>query len=165
MPLSESQLQGLKKNSTPIVGSDLQRVLPALGLRASPTSEPGSKRYEMPIIDHWVAVVNAVERTVDGRPAWRLDFFVFDKEASRRVGPVTRIEDANVLQLRGARVMADMFESVDELAPFTCGECEAVALTWDGQTPSRNKTKAGMVCGGCGWKGHTGEFLPFRQLR
>ncbi len=164
MSLSETQLSGLKKGVTGILEDDLQRVLTAIGLRMVPPAEPGTKHYQMRIIDQWNANAVASEIKSDSmKPNFRVDFFV-SGEGGRKLGPTFRTDDANILQLKGAPIMAEMFESVDDLKPFTCPECEAPALSWDGALPSRT-VKAGMVCGSCGYKGHTGTFIPLREYR
>jgi hypothetical protein len=164
MALSETQLSGLKKSLTAIMESDLDRILIALGLRKVPATEPDSQPHEMKINATWTANAYATVLSHEHKKTWRVELFVTRTADKTRVGPVYRFEDMNVLQRKGAAVMGEMFASVDDLAPFTCGECGSGLLTWDGNVGNRT-IKPGMVCGACGWRGHTGGWLPYRELR
>jgi len=165
MALSETQLSGLKKAATPITDTDLMRILVALGLQRAPGGDPDTQRHSMKITAAWTAnaAASALQEENNKR-YWRVEFFVTRASDGARVGPVHRIEDANVLQRKGAAVMAELFAMVDDLAPYTCKECGTGLLTWDGNVGSRT-IKAGMACGGCGWRGHTGAWIPYRELR
>lgn len=163
MALSETQLSGLKKQRPPITDNDIRRILPALGLHRLGQDESYAK-YAMPIVDDWHAVVFATLLGNTGRAnVWGLEFFVERGADGARLGTVHRFTDADHLQLKGAPTMGLLFESVDELEPYQCGQCETGLLTWDGREPGRT-SNAGMTCGGCGWTGNTGAFVPFRRL-
>jgi hypothetical protein len=165
MAMSETQLSGLKKNLTLITEADLTRVFTALGLRRAASGENGETVYEMPIMAGWKANATATPIRHENRSGFQVDFAVVKTPENLRVGPVFRTPDANVFQLRGASVMAQLFASVDDLTPFACGSegCEGL-VTWDGRLGGR-VTKPGMVCGTCGWTGHTGAFVPLREMK
>jgi len=91
-----------------------------------------------------------------------MDFVVTNNDGVR-LGTVTRIADANILQRRGAWVMSQLFESVDDLEPSSCPECETGQLSWDGRR-AKGASKPRMRCPSCGWSGLTGTFTPFREL-
>lgn len=165
MALSETQLSGLKKSGSPILEDDLNRVFTALGLRRIAADEPGTLAFVMKIDATWQANARAVEVPAETvKKAYRLDFFVTRASDGARVGGLQRLQDINILQRRGAALMGEMFASVDDLAPFTCPSCAEVLLTWDGSTGSRT-VKPGMRCGACGWKGNTGKFQPYREIK
>lgn len=165
MALNETQLAGLKKTATVITEDDLVRVFTRLGLRKARSEDPGALLFTMAITADWQANATAVEIPSDTqKTTYRVDFFVTKTATGERMGSVHRTEDVNVFQLRGARIMSEMFESVDDLAPFTCAECGDGLLTWDGNR-GRGTIKPGMRCNNCGWKGHTGAFMPFRIMR
>jgi hypothetical protein len=163
MPLSETQLSGLKKGQSLISSDDLTRVLTHLGLRRVATSEPGTMLYDMKITDRFLARAKVVELSVAQRRGFQVDLYVVSTETGRAVGPTHRTADAAVFQRRGAQIMAVMFESVDDLDPFQCPSCDEGLLGWDGRLPGR-VTKPNMGCGSCAWKGHTGAFVPLRRL-
>ncbi len=165
MSLSETQLAGLKKRTTPIREKEIKRVLFTLGLRRTTNDTPGETWYSMPITAEWE--VRAIAREVKSdslSQAYAIDFMVVSKDGGKPMGTVTRIDDATILQLRGAQVMAAMFESVDDLTPYQCPSCEPGKLSWDGRKAGR-VTKAGMVCSSCDYQGLTGTFTPFRHLQ
>lgn len=165
MALSETQLAGLKKSAAPILEDDLSRVFTALGLRRTQGGEPGSVLYTLKIDGTWQANALAIEVPSDSvKKAYRLDFYVTRAADGVRLGALLRVGDINILQRRGAAVMGEMFQSVDDLSVFACPTCQETLLTWDNNVGSRN-IKPGMRCGACGWKGNTGKFQPFRELK
>lgn len=165
MALSETQLAGLKKSAAPILEDDLSRIFTALGLRRNQGGEPGTVLHTMKIDGTWQANALAHEAPSDSvKKAYRVDFYVTRASDGMRLGTVSRVGDVNVLQRRGAAVMGEMFQSVDDLSVFACGSCHETTLTWDNSVGTRN-IKPGMRCGACGWKGNTGKFLPFRELK
>jgi hypothetical protein len=165
MAMSETQLSGLKKNPALIRKDDLTRVFTALGLRPAAATEPGTVVYEMPIMAGWKARALATEFQVEGRTGYVVDFAAVKLPEGHRVGPVFRTPDANMLQLRGAWVMSQIFESVDDVTPFACPAEGCTGLvTWDGRFAGR-VTKPGMTCAICGWNGHTGAFVPLREMK
>lgn len=165
MALSETQLSGLKKSTAPILEEDLARVFIALGLRRVQSSEPGTVVYNMKIDSTWLATGYCIEVPADTvKKAYRVDLYVTRASDGLRLGGLHRVQNVNVFQRHGAAVMAEMFQSVDDLTVFACPSCEEKLLTWDNNVGSRT-VKPGMRCGACGWKGNTGKFLPFRELK
>ena len=148
MAMSETQLAGLKKNPQLISDSDLARVLTHLGLRRVVSDEPGSLLYEMAIMDGWTARCRASEVKFGQKSGYQVDFFVYNVALGSPVGPTYRSYDAGVFQLRGARVMSQLFESVDDTTPFACPSCDEGMLHWDGRTAARVH-KPGMKCPSC----------------
>lgn len=166
MALSETQLAGLKKTGVQITDDDLSRVMTALGLRKAATDELDAQLFTLRIIDGFSACCMAYNVPSESArvKAWRLDFYVRRDADAARLGAVHRMEDLNILQRKGAAVMQELFTSVDDLEPYTCTECGTGLLTWDGNTGSRT-LKPGMACGACGWRGHTGAWVPLRDWR
>jgi hypothetical protein len=164
-PLSETQLAGLKKSSTPITDDDLLRVFTALGLRRSPAQAggPASTQFQLAIDKTWTAYAAATEASAEtARRAWRIEFFVARTADGVRLGGAHRVQDLFVLQRKGAAIMSELFASVDDLTVFACPSCGDGLLRWDGATGARTQ-KPGMACSSCDWRGNTGRFTPLRE--
>jgi predicted RNA-binding Zn-ribbon protein involved in translation (DUF1610 family) len=166
MALTETQIQGHKKRIQPIFLEDLKRINARLGLKQQPTDEMDTLLFQMPITPEWTANCRAAEITVEQMPTrHRLDFFVTAAGTDRRLGTVYRIEDGNLFQLNGGRIMSALFESVDDLTPFKCPNCDEGLLSWDGRRPSGRVSKPASVCRSCGWTGRTGLFQPLFEYK
>lgn len=166
MALTETQIQGHKKRPHLIYEKDLARVMPAFGLREVQGDGMGTRFFKMKITEDWDANVEALEVTIERMPtSYRLRFYVTKVDGGAKMGTVHQVVDATHLQLHGAKIMAHMFESVDDLTPYQCGECETGLLSWDGRTPRKGRVgKPGMACSSCGWRGLTGTFRPLKEF-
>ncbi len=165
MGLTETQIQGHKKHNIEIHIEDVERVLTRLGLRRTTDGEFELRRYQMAITKEWLVTVHAHEKTTPMEHGiFTLHFFVERKADGAKLGPDFMVTDANQLQLQGAKIMSEMFESVDDLTPFICGECNEGLLSWDGKKGTR-VTKPGMKCSKCDWRGHSGAFRPLREYK
>lgn len=166
MSLSETQMSGLKKAGTAtITETDLRRVLHALGLRQARTEDGTALRFEMPIEGPWKVQANATQQGMSGKyPVYKLQMCVVNKDTGHSMGTTYETQQATVLQLRGARIMAQLFESVDDLSVFQCGHCEEGKLTWDGKVPANRISKPNVTCPNCGWSGISRGFTAYRTF-
>lgn len=147
-----------------IYDRDLMEVLTALGMSVV-WGDGSTHVFGMQIQEPWNAtVVSQVLREDTGKKHHKVEFFLTRSDIhNARIGPIIATDSSQMLRRFGAKVMEELFESVDDVRPFLCPTCGAGWLSYNGQ---KNAGGHPLVsCSRCHWEGRTTAFEPFRELK